>query len=58
MRIVGRKPKLTPEQQAELRRWASIGKRTGEAARYFGICTTTLNAYLRGEQKQPIRDTA
>jgi hypothetical protein len=54
--IVGRKPKLTPSQQADLRYWALLGKGTlADKAQEFGVHYTTLARYLRGNQKRPVR---
>ena len=48
----GRKPKLTPEQVAELRQWAVYGTNRTEVARRLGVSTQTLRCYLRGEHKR------
>lgn len=56
MNITGRKPKLTPEQQADLRYWALWGKGTlADKAKEWGVHYTTLARYLRGEHKRPVR---
>lgn len=48
----GRKPKLTPEQQAELRAWAAIGRTRAQVARRYGVSVTTIDNYLRGAHKR------
>jgi DNA invertase Pin-like site-specific DNA recombinase len=43
----GRKPALSPEQVAELRRRAAAGEQKAKLARKFGISRETLYQYLR-----------
>ena len=56
--IVGRKPHLSPAQQAQLAAWAAIGTSRTEAARSFGVGRSTITRYLRGALKAPIREAA
>ena len=54
--IIGRKPKLSAEQQEELRRWYTERAMTRrEKARQLGIAESTLTRYLNGGLKRPIR---
>lgn len=48
----GKRPRLTPEQAASLRRMAREGWRHVEIAAAFGIATRTVGAYLRCEHKR------
>ena len=48
----GRRPKLSPEQVAELRAWARFATSKAEARRRLGIGRTALNAYLAGSHKR------
>ena len=43
---MGRPPKLTDEQCAKLKQWASLGTNLGEVAHYFGVSRTTVRNYL------------
>ena len=66
-KIVGRRPKLSAAQQLDALRWANkrdqlrqelreLGTMTRKA-RELGICTKTLQCYLSGQQKFPVRAT-
>ena len=55
MKICGRKPKLTAEQQAEIRTWLATRRTRKQLARDLGISGHTLTAYINGKQKQPVR---
>jgi DNA invertase Pin-like site-specific DNA recombinase len=50
--MVGRKPKLTPEQARQVREWAALGRTPSQVARRFGIGVTTLKSYIRREHKR------
>ena len=50
--LVGRKPKLTPEQVLELRRTWKDYRTVGDAARHYGISYRVLKAYVNGEHKR------
>ncbi len=51
--ITGRKPKLTPEQAAELRDWAEQRKTLKQKAAELNIRVETARAYIRGVHKRP-----
>ena len=65
MSIVGRKPKLSAAQQLEVVRWANRRdqlrrelREMGSApikAHEMGVSVSTLNAYIYGQQKCPVR---
>jgi DNA-binding CsgD family transcriptional regulator len=55
MNIVGRKPCLTPEQQAKLHEWASLGTNQRQVALAMGIHPRTVSNYLAGKLKRPVR---
>lgn len=57
-RICGRPPKLTPEQQQRVHAWAEFGTTKTEVARRLGINNKTLNGYINGRLKAPIRDAS
>jgi DNA invertase Pin-like site-specific DNA recombinase len=55
-RIGGRRPKLTPQQQAEIRKMVSKGGKTGaDAARLFKIHPATVSRLLARELGSPTR---
>jgi DNA invertase Pin-like site-specific DNA recombinase len=45
-RVGGRRPKLTSQQQAEIVRMISRGRKTADAARLFGVHPATLSRLL------------
>ena len=49
--MIGRKPKLSPDQVRQLREWAANRKTARAMAAELGIATSVLHAYLRGERK-------
>lgn len=54
MRIMtGRPPKLTPAQQSRMVFLYTIGTPPRVLAQQFGIDTSTVRAYIRGEHKNP-----
>lgn len=53
--ICGRKPKLRPDQQAELLAWNASRKTLRQKASELGIGLTAAKNYIRGVHKQPIR---
>lgn len=54
MKIVGRKPALTPEQVRAVREWAAFGRSAPQVARNLGIGYSTLRRYLAGEHKRRV----
>ena len=50
--MMGRPPKLTPDQVRRLRDWAENRKTAREMAAELGISTSRLFAILRGETKR------
>ena len=55
-RIGGRRPKLSPQQQAEIRKMVSAGGKTGaDAARLFKIHPATVSRLLAREPDSPTR---
>jgi predicted transcriptional regulator len=57
VRLVGRKPKLSPDQVRQLREWAAFGRNQTDVARRMGISTGAVRNYLRGTQKAFSRET-
>ncbi len=56
MSIVGRKPKLSPAQQLDLRDWYAQRRVTRrQKAVELGVAESTLGRYLREVNKRPIR---
>ena len=53
--IIGRKPKLSAEQQAEIRTWLATRRTRKQLARDLGIADQTLTAYINGKHKRPVR---
>lgn len=53
--ICGRKPKLSPEQIATVLAWAAIGTNQTQVAKKLGINPSTLNNYIMGRLKRPVR---
>jgi DNA invertase Pin-like site-specific DNA recombinase len=57
-RIVGRRPKLSPQQQAEIRRMVSRGDKTAaDAARLFRIHPATVCRLLARPAASPLKKT-
>ncbi len=50
--IAGRKPKLTPDQAAELRAWAAQRKTLVQKAAELGIGVATAKHYINGAHKR------
>ncbi len=55
-RIGGRRPKLSPQQQAEIRKMVSKGDRTAaDAARLFKVHSATVSRLIARQQELPPR---
>lgn len=50
--IGGRKPKLTPEQAAEVRAWAAQRKTLAQKAAELGVAESTVKNYINAVHKR------
>lgn len=53
MKLTGRPPKLTPQQQARLVYLYTTGVSRNQLAHQFDIANKTVSAYINGKHKNP-----
>jgi transposase len=56
--LAGPKLKLDDTKRKRALAWARVGTSLTEAAEYFGVGRDTLRRYLRGEQKNLMRQAS